>query len=108
MSQDSCCSPKSEKAPNSKNEDSKLSAEGEKTTVFKVSGMDCSDEIASIENTVEGPEIFGVDANLMKETVTIIHGEGISLSELKALVEKSGVKVVGESRASFTKQTSHE
>ncbi len=65
----------------------------EMVTVFKVAGMDCSDEVDAIRLALNHPEIKQVDANLMASTVRIVHGPKVNDDYLRKKVESAGVKV---------------
>jgi Cd2+/Zn2+-exporting ATPase len=93
-----CCSP-STKAE----EPQKLSnsfKDGIKTS-FKVKGMDCSDEVSAIKNAFNFSGIFGVEANIMTETVTVTHQETVSPEKIRQTIEKAGVKVVLNTDSTF-------
>jgi len=61
---------------------------------FRVSGMDCSEEIAAIERAIKPlPGIQGVRANLVASTVTIYHDGSAKVSDLEKAINSSGVKV---------------
>jgi Cd2+/Zn2+-exporting ATPase len=66
----------------------------ETVTVFKVAGMDCSDEVDAIRLALNNPEIKKVDANLMASTVRIEHSAKLNADFLRSKVESAGVKVV--------------
>ncbi|MBL7664290.1 MAG: cadmium-translocating P-type ATPase [Bacteriovoracaceae bacterium] len=73
-------------------------------TAFKVSGMDCSDEVAAIQRIFRIDGVIKVDANIMNETVTIYHDNTLLSANIKLLIEKAGVKVVSTSSESFFKE----
>ena len=93
----SCCGKDGESS--SPEQVSKVSSE--KTTVFSVSGMDCSDEVSAIQNAFKIPGVALVDANLMKETVTVYHDNSLTQDVIRALIEKTGVKVTTKASRSF-------
>lgn len=64
-----------------------------KTSVFAVSGMDCADEIAAIQNALDKPKIGKISANLMTSQVFVEHDSSVSENELISLINSSGVKV---------------
>lgn len=70
-------------------------------TSFKVSGMDCADEVAAIQNALKLEGVDRVDTNLMNETVTVYHQKGLKEETIKSLIQKTGVKIVQESGKSF-------
>ncbi len=63
------------------------------STVFKVTGMDCSDEVDAIRLALNHPDIKEVDANLMASTVRIVHSPKLKDDYLRKKVESAGVKV---------------
>ncbi len=77
-----------------------------KVTSFKVSGMDCADEVAAIQKSFAVPLVKKVDANLMTETVTVYHDEKLSHETMVKLIGKAGLKVVTDSRNGFFKDYS--
>lgn len=60
---------------------------------FVVSGMDCADEIAAIQNSLTHPKIGKVSANLMTSQVNVEHEPSLTRDEITRLINKSGVKV---------------
>ena len=61
---------------------------------FRVSGMDCSEEIAAIQRAVKPlAGVLEVRANLVASTVTIYHDGSAQSSTLKQAINSSGVKV---------------
>ena len=68
---------------------------------FKVKGMDCSDEVSAIQRAFDFDGIFGVEANIMTETVTISHQDTVTQEKLRQTSEKAGVKVVISEEESF-------
>lgn len=68
---------------------------------FKVKGMDCSDEVSAIQRAFDFDGIFGVEANIMTETVTISHQDTVTQEKLRQTIEKAGVKVVISEEGSF-------
>ena len=95
MSKD-CCGPKETISPNNA-----IAPQGSVESTFRLKGMDCADEIAAIERTLKIAGIFKVDANLMNESVTVFHDNTISSSDVRSLIEKTGVKVVSEEDVTF-------
>lgn len=79
---------------------------GTEVSIFKVSGMDCSDEVAAVQQALNLPTVRKVDANLMAETVTVYHEKDLSSQKIHQLIEKAGLKIVKESRKSFFKEHS--
>ncbi|OYZ23510.1 MAG: heavy metal translocating P-type ATPase [Bdellovibrio sp. 28-41-41] len=67
--------------------------EGTVTSVFLVSGMDCADEIAAIQSSLNHPKVAKVVANLMTSQVTVDHDPSLKNEELVGLINKAGVKV---------------
>jgi len=68
---------------------------------FRVSGMDCSEEVAAIERAVKPLSgVFGVRANIVASTVTIYHDGSAQLGTLTDAVNSAGVRVeTGEGEA---------
>ncbi|OYZ13400.1 MAG: heavy metal translocating P-type ATPase [Bdellovibrio sp. 28-41-41] len=66
------------------------------TSTFNVAGMDCADEIAAIQNSLNTPKIGRVTANLMSSQVQVEHDPDITRDDVKALINKSGVTVRDE------------
>lgn len=63
------------------------------STIFRVAGMDCGNEVAAIKRALAHPEVIGVEANIMASTVRIVHTKGVSERFLRQKVESAGVKV---------------
>ena len=59
---------------------------------FVVSGMDCADEIAAIQNSLTHPKIGKVSANLMTSQVNVEHEPSLTRDEITRLINKSGEK----------------
>ncbi|HEY5707422.1 MAG TPA: cation-translocating P-type ATPase [Terrimicrobiaceae bacterium] len=61
---------------------------------FRVSGMDCSEEVTAIERAVRPlAGVQGVRANIVTSTVTIFHDGSLQSPALAAAINSSGVKV---------------
>lgn len=71
---------------------------GGKTSIFRVLGMDCGDEIAAIQKALTHPKIFGVNASLMASTVAVAHDPSLQLEELRKMIESAGVRVAAADR----------
>jgi len=69
-------------------------------TQFRVAGMDCADEIAAIQKSLEHADIHQVTASLMSSMVTIHHDSKLTYDFLRARVDSAGVRVVTEGEAS--------
>ena len=67
--------------------------QGAVTSVFLVSGMDCADEIAAIQSSLNHPKVAKIVANLMTSQVTVDHDPSLKNEELVGLINKAGVKV---------------
>ena len=63
------------------------------SSTFKVIGMDCADEIAAIQNSLKGFDVYKVEANLMSSTVQIWHSKSVKREQLIKFINSSGVKV---------------
>lgn len=96
-----CCSTEKSCSPETPLKPETTPSLGDVVTTFKLSGMDCADEIAAIQNALKISGISNVSANLMNETVTIHHAKNISINDIKTRITKTGVKVVTESSQSF-------
>lgn len=94
----SCCGKDGES--NSSTQASEVTSEN--ISVFTVSGMDCSDEVSAIQNAFKISGVEKVDANIMKESVTVYHDNSLTHEMIKSLIEKAGVKVTrGKNRSFF-------
>lgn len=71
------------------------------SSTFKVIGMDCADEVAAVKSVFDIPLVYSVQADLIKETVTISHSDELKSSRIISLIEKAGLKVAKESTRSF-------
>ncbi len=96
---DSCCGTKKEEI---KKNEQVVSASSVVST-FKVSGMDCADEIDAVQKTLSIPQVSKVDANLMNETVTVYHEKDLGTEEIQKLIERAGLKIVKDVRKGFYK-----
>lgn len=67
--------------------------EGAIISVFSVSGMDCADEIAAIQQSLTHAKVAKVFANLMTSQVTVTHDPVLKKEEIVSLINKAGVKV---------------
>lgn len=65
-----------------------------KKSAFKVSGMDCADEIAAIQKQLIHPKISKISANLMTSIVSVEHSPDITAVELTRLINRAGVRVI--------------
>ena len=86
---DNCCSTDSNQV------ESKVLRQISQATVsnFYVSGMDCADEIAAIQKSLNHPKVAKVTANLMTSQVSVDHDPTLSKDEIIILINKAGVKV---------------
>lgn len=67
---------------------------GANEETFRVSGLDCSEEVAAIERVMKPvPGVLGVRANIVASTVTIYHDGNVNSADLVKAVNSSGVKV---------------
>ena len=65
--------------------------------VFRVTGMDCSEEVAAIERTLKPvPGVLGVRAEIVASKVTVFHDGKLSRSVIAEAINKSGVTVQDE------------
>ena len=88
-----CCDHDHEKKP----ADVKISAaEGEILTTFKVSNMDCADEIKAINESLKYEGVKNIQANLMSSTVQIVHTPEITPDFLMKRIETTVVRIVSE------------
>lgn len=63
-------------------------------STYRVQGMDCADEVAAVKDTLDIPGIYQVDADLIKESISIAHDGALNSRQLIQLIEKSGLRVV--------------
>ena len=75
-------------------------------STYKVAGMDCSDEVSAIQIAFKIDLVSGVEANIMKESVTVYHHESLSQEKIKNIIEKTGLKIVGATPQSFFQDNS--
>ena len=61
---------------------------------FEVAGMDCADEVGAIKKSLAIEGIISVDANLMASSVSVVFKRPASPEKIKALIEKSGVRII--------------
>ena len=62
--------------------------------VFRVTGMDCSEEVAAIERALKPlPGMIGVRAEIVASKVTVFHDGKLSRSIIAEAINKSGVTV---------------
>ncbi|HEY5793193.1 MAG TPA: cation-translocating P-type ATPase, partial [Chthoniobacterales bacterium] len=67
---------------------------GASEETFRVSGMDCSEEVAAIERALKPVGgVLGVRANLVTSTVTVYHDGSVAKAGLIRAIHQSGVKV---------------
>lgn len=97
---------KSQNHTNNKTPSSQTAGAASSVTTFKVSGMDCSDEVSAIEQAFKIEGVLRVDANIMTESVTIYHDETCSVNDFQSMIMKTGVKVVSIPPTSFFKEQS--
>ncbi|MGC1479395.1 MAG: heavy metal-associated domain-containing protein, partial [Chthoniobacterales bacterium] len=62
--------------------------------IFRVTGMDCSEEVAAIERAV-GPldGVLGVRAEIVSSKVTVYHDGSLQRAEITTAINRSGVTV---------------
>src|SRR5437870_5502804 len=76
------------------NPESAAVPQGAREETFRVSGMDCSEEVAAIERAVKPlAGVLGVRAKIVASTVTIYHDGTVQSPALVAALNSSGVKV---------------
>ena len=62
--------------------------------VFRVAGMDCSEEVAAIERTLKPLNgVLGIQAEIVASKVTVFHDGKLSRSAIGEAIKKSGVTV---------------
>lgn len=71
------------------------------TTTFRVSGVDCDDEVKAISKSFENLGIEDVDVNIVASTVTVRHSKDVNKSKLIKAVEVTGVKIVADETGNF-------
>lgn len=86
--------------------DSVLNLSHAQKSLFKVSGMDCSDEVKAVEDSLKIEGVFKVETNLMNESVLVYHNDSINESSLVSQIEKAGLKVVKDKKESFYENNS--
>jgi Cd2+/Zn2+-exporting ATPase len=62
-------------------------------TTVSVSGMDCADEIAAIQKSLNHSKVSKVTANLMTSQVSVEHDPALNKEEIVAMINKAGVRV---------------
>ncbi|MDX1951043.1 MAG: heavy metal translocating P-type ATPase [Verrucomicrobiota bacterium] len=68
-------------------------ATAKESTTLRVTGMDCADEVAAIEQVFKGfAGVRRMDVNLMGRTVTIAHASNLTPNDLIAVIAKAGLK----------------
>lgn len=70
--------------------------QGEIITTFRVSNMDCADEIKAINEALKIEGIKEIQANLMASTVKVRHTAEVNRDLIKKKIESTVVRVVGE------------
>jgi len=70
--------------------------QNEVLTTFKVSNMDCADEIKAINEALQIDGIKQIQANLMASTVKILHTPDVKIDLLKKRIESTVVRIVSE------------
>lgn len=90
-SHDHCC----DHEPISEQPVASLTASANETlTTFKVSNMDCADEIKAINEALKMDGITRIQANLMSSTVQVVHAPEISPAFLRKRIETTVVRVI--------------
>lgn len=85
-----------------------LRATGEQVlTTFKVTNMDCADEIKAINEALKFDGIFKVQSNLMSSTIQVLHSHDLTANLIKKKIETTVVRVVDEESASSQNQNRH-
>lgn len=69
---------------------------GDILTTFKVSNMDCADEIKAINEALQINGIKQIQANLMASTVKILHSSDVKIDLLRKRIESTVVRIVSE------------
>lgn len=69
---------------------------GQETSLFRVAGMDCADEISAINKALSDPRVSAIKANLMSSTVRVEHDAKITKAEIRKKIESTGVRVADE------------
>jgi len=65
-------------------------------STFRVSGMDCADEISAIQRSLKVPEVAQVTANLMTSEVSVSHHPELTRQDIISLINSAGVTVLSE------------
>ncbi|MGC1479841.1 MAG: heavy metal-associated domain-containing protein, partial [Chthoniobacterales bacterium] len=62
--------------------------------VFRVTGMDCSEEVAAIERALDPLDgVLGVRAEIVSSKVTVYHDGSLQRAEITTAINRSGVTV---------------
>ncbi|MBX3019864.1 MAG: cadmium-translocating P-type ATPase [Bdellovibrionaceae bacterium] len=75
--------------------------EGENESVFHISGADCSDEVNAITKSLAELGITSVAVNLIASTATVQYPKSIREDQVRAQIEKTGVRVVENEAPGF-------
>ena len=94
----SCCG--TDKKENSGPENNVNVSKAQKS-VFKVSGMDCADEVQAVQEKLKIDGVIKVEANLMNESVSVYHSKEVSQETIVTQILKAGLKVVKEEKRDF-------
>lgn len=66
---------------------------GEVENIFRVSGVDCNDEIEAITKALNGIGVTSLNVNLIASTVTVRHPTLIPKQRVMDAIESTGVKI---------------
>lgn len=69
---------------------------GEILTTFKVSNMDCADEVKAINVALQIKGVRRIQSNLMASTIQIIHADELTVDVLKERIETTVVRVISK------------
>jgi len=62
--------------------------------IFRVTGMDCSEEVAAIERALEPLDgVLGIRAEIVSSKVTVYHDGSLQRAEITTAINRSGVTV---------------
>lgn len=68
--------------------------DAEESEVFRVSGMDCSEEVAAIEHALKPlAGVLGVSAQIVSSKVTVYHDGTLARARIAEAINRSGVTV---------------
>lgn len=68
-----------------------------KTSTLNVEGMSCNHCVMAVKKTVSAIQgVESVDVNLENGTVSVRHGDGVNMEQLKEAIQGAGYDVRGQ------------